>query len=93
MLSTFIRYGRAIQRQIEPEHVHPGLSQEAQVRPSVRALIFPITTCLAQIPGLRHARRLKLGITQADVRVQAAAGGGHGVGGNRVAGGRLFSVR
>ena len=46
-----------------------------------------------QAAGLGHAGRLEFGVVQADVRVEAAAGGGDGVGGHGALVARPFCVR
>ena len=76
-----------VQRQVELQHVHPGLTQEAQ-----GAALGVLGDQPANVVDVQPARRgdpagLQFGVLRRDVRVQAATAGGDGVGGHRGVGG------
>ena len=76
-----------VQSKIEWKHVHSRFAQQAEAGAvSVLADEFAHLV-LAQAAGFGDARGLEFGVARADVGVEAAAGGGHGVGGDGRVGG------
>src|ERR1019366_92339 len=80
-------FGRLIERPIEQKHVHPRLAEDMEIAivgmlGDERGNFFE-----REAAGFRNARGLELCVGHTDVRVEAAAGGRDGVGGDGRVGG------
>jgi hypothetical protein len=65
-----------VERQVEAQHVHPGIAQDAEVG-GVGVLLYEFAHLFdAQAAGLGDAVGLEAGILRADMQVEAAAEAG-----------------
>src|SRR5262249_9547600 len=67
----------AIERQVERQHVHPRLAQQAEGTPLDVLLHQLPHAVFRQIAGFRNSGHLEKGRVGGDVRIEAAAGGRH----------------
>ena len=76
--------GDGIERAIQGEHVHTGISENTEVSGVCVLLDQFAKLLLAQAASFADTWQLKFGVAWADMRVEAAARRGNGIGGHRI---------